>query len=74
MRSIVREGLSIGAITLRRFEVNPSRQADRHAANLRGPGRDRDWYVRLFRRGAEPRRATSTESLEQQTATSEVLR
>src|SRR5262249_51523860 len=49
------------------------RQADRAGQNLRRPGRHRDRERAAVRRGAGARRELS-EALEQQTATSEVLR
>ena len=50
---LLREGESIGAIVLRRIEVQSvQRQADRAAADLRRPGRDRHRQCPPVRRGA----------------------
>ena len=71
---LLREGESIGAILLRRQEVRPvQRQADRNAPDLRRSGRDRLGNVRLFDE-VQARTRDLQESLQQQTATSEVLR
>ena len=70
---LLREGLAVGAIIIRRVEARPfTRQADRSAEDFRRPSRDR------HRERAAVPRATSrnriSRSLEQQTATSEILR
>ena len=63
---LMREGVPVGAIMIRRTEVRPfTAGADQITGDLRRPGRDRHRERSVVQR--------TQESLEQQTATSEIL-
>ena len=71
---LVREGIVVGVFTLLRQEPRPlQRETDRVGPNLRRPGGYRDREHAPAQRAA-PAHRRSAESLEQQTATSEVLK
>ena len=70
---LLREGIPIGVILIRRTEVRPFYgEADRASQNLRRPSRDRH-RERAAVQGIQERNAELREALEHQTATAEVL-
>ena len=71
---VLRKGVPIGVIGCGRREVRPFTEAQiEFAEDLRRPGRDRHRERRLFKE-LEARNRELTETLEQQTATGEILR
>ena len=70
---MLRDGSPIGAIIVCGREAGRFPEADRAAPDLRRPGGDRD-RERAAVQGARARNRELTEALEQQTATSEILR
>ena len=76
---LLRRGVPIGAILLRRIEARLLQSGDQVTGNLRGPGGDRIENARLFqeltKKSTELEFSNSElrEPLEQQTATSEIL-
>ena len=70
---LLREGVPIGVIMIRRIEVRPfSEKQIELARDLRRPGRDRH-RERAAVQGTQERNAELREALEHQTATAEVL-
>ena len=70
----LRQGTAIGVFALTRDEVNPFTEKQIELVDhLRRPGGDRDRERAVVRSGAKAYASNSSESLEQQTATSKVL-